>query len=335
MNSHIPSFQLVLDSLLDSKKEFPRRYLSQFSDMGTLELGTLLDVWNRVGLSRKLSLLERLESLAETDTLVSFDDLARALLTDPEPSVRIHAIRLLAECDDAKLIPSYLDMLSNDPDSDVRAEAAAALNLFVDLGELEEITEEAYSEVHAALMESAVGEGEMRVRRHALESLGYSSRPEVVPLIESAFNRDNPEWKASALVAMGRSADDRWEDEVLSALLSENNDMRRTALQAAGALSLKSARPILLRLLMEEEEDDDVTSAAIWSLSQIGGEDVRTYLETMLDQTDDEDQIEFLEDALDNLAFTEDLDRFELMSFDPDELDDLDELDELEDDEEE
>jgi hypothetical protein len=100
-------------------------------------------------------------------------------------------------------------------------------------------------------------------------------------------------------------------------------------------LALKSARPILLRMLLEEEEDDDVTSAAIWSLSQIGGEDVRTYLENLLDQTDDEEQIEFLEEALDNLAFTEDLDRFELLAFDPDELADLEELEELDDEEEE
>jgi HEAT repeat protein len=331
MNTQATSFQTVLDSLLDTKKEFPRRYLAQFSDIGTLELKTLLDVWDRVGLSRKLSLLEGLESLAETDTLVSFDDLARALLTDPEPSVRTHAIRLLDECEDAKLIPAYLDLLRNDPDSNVRAEAATALNLFVDLGELEEISEEAYGQVHAALMESAVGEKETRVRRHALESLGFSSRPEVVPLIESAFNRENPEWKASALVAMGRSADERWDDVVLGALLSENDNVRKTAVEAAGALSLKLARPVLLRMLLEEEEDDEVINAAIWSLSQIGGEDVRTYLENLLDQTEDEEQIEFLEDALDNLAFTEDLDRFELMAFDPDELDDLDDLEELED----
>jgi hypothetical protein len=44
---------------------------------------------------------------------------------------------------------------------------------------------------------------------------------------------------------------------------------------------------------------------------------VRTYLENLLDQSEDEAEIEFLEDALDNLAFTEDLDRFDLMSFDP------------------
>ena len=57
------------------------------------------------------------------------------------------------------------------------------------------------------------------------------------------------------------------------------------------------------------------------------------YLENLLDAVeDDDDQIAFLEEALDNLAFTEDLDRFELMALDPD---DLGAVDELQDDEDE
>jgi HEAT repeat protein len=103
--------------------------------------------------------------------------------------------------------------------------------------------------------------------------------------------------------------------------------IRRAAVQAAGELSLPAARPILLKML-GEEEDPTILSAVIWSLSQIGGEDVRTYLESLMDQLEDDEQIEFLEEALDNLAFTEDLDRFDLMSYDPD-----DELTEIEDDE--
>jgi hypothetical protein len=83
--------------------------------------------------------------------------------------------------------------------------------------------------------------------------------------------------------------------------------------------------------MLSEEEDETVLNSVIWSLSQIGGEDVRTYLENLLDQIEDEDQIAFLEEALDNLAFTEDLDRFDLLSVDPDE--NLVELEDDEDDE--
>jgi len=145
-------------------------------------------------------------------------------------------------------------------------------------------------------------------------------------LIEAALKHKDSDWQASALTAIGRSVDERWEDEVLRALLDENEVIRKAAVEAAGNLSLRSARTVLLRMLAEGEEDDEIIAASIWSLSQIGGEDVRTFLEALLDKTEeaeDEDQIALLEEALDNLAFTEDLDRFELMAIDPDLLDGL------------
>jgi len=158
--------------------------------------------------------------------------------------------------------------------------------------------------------------------------LGWSSHPDVVELIESAFE-GNIDWRHSALIAMGRSADDRWEDRVLRSLLEDNDNLRKAAVQSAGMLAFKSARLPLLQML-ESEDNGEIMSAAIWSLSQIGGEDVQTYIENLLDQTEDEELTEFLVEALENLAFTEDLDRFELMSFDPEDLEELKELDETE-----
>ncbi len=330
MNTEPISFQKVLDSLVENRKEFPKTYLREFSDMQPLELRTLLDVWPQVVLSRKLALLDELTVLADSDTIVSFDDFACALLTDPDPQVRIRAIRLLHEYEDPKIVPSYLDMLKNDADTDVRVAAASALNLFVDLGELEEIPENIYHQIEDALLISITGEDNLRVRRAALESIGYSSRPEVSTLVESSFRREDPSWKISALIAMGRSADERWDEDVTRSLVSENDGVRKAAVQAAGELSLKSTNPLLLKML-GEEEDDEIVSAIIWSLSQIGGEDVRTYLESLLDQLEEDDeQIAFLEEALDNLAFTEDLERFDLLAFDPE-----DELVELEEDDDE
>jgi hypothetical protein len=51
---------------------------------------------------------------------------------------------------------------------------------------------------------------------------------------------------------------------------------------------------------------------------------VRLYLQNLLDNLeDDDDQAAFLEEALDNLAFTEDLASFDLLAYDadPDEID--------------
>jgi hypothetical protein len=338
MNTKNTTFQTVLDALADTKREFPHRYLTQFSDMDPLELQTLQDIWPRVGLSRKLSLLEGLRSLADEDTLVNFDDFARSVLNDPDAVVRIQALRLLGESEDAKLIPQLLTMLKKDADAEVRAETANTLGYFVALGELEEIPEKAYGEIKAGLLESARSADETRIRRQALEALGYASDEEVVKLIEAAFQKKEAEWQASALLAAGRSADERWEDEVLRGLVDEDERIRLAAVKAAGMLSLRSARTVLLHMLAEiEDEDEEISAAAIWSLSQIGGEDVRTFLEALLDQTDEEDEeaIALLEEALDNLSFTEDLDRFELMAFDPEGLEEFDEDDEEEMDEDE
>lgn len=316
-------FQPVVESLLEPSKPFPKKYLALFSDIDPASLKLLLADWPRVSLTRKRTLLEELDALLDEDTIVSFDDFARALLTDPDGPVRAGAMRLLAECEDVKLISVYETILTSDPDPEARAEAARVLNLFVDLGELDEIPEAALHRVEEALL-AASRDDNPEVRRSALESLGFSSREEVPALIEAALQREDPDWQASALIAMGRSSGDRWSEPVIRMMLSEDRNVRLEAVRAAGELSLPAARLPLLRML-DEEDDSAILSAVIWSLSQVGGEDVRAYLENLAAQTEDDDELDFIEDALANLAFTEDMEHFDFLAVDPDE--DLIELD--------
>jgi HEAT repeat protein len=200
----------------------------------------------------------------------------------------------------------FLGMLSNDEMPKARA-VASALGRYVELGELEEIPAAVLRDVEDALLAKASGDDRAVIRRSALESLGYSSRPEVATLIKSSFSRENPDWQASALVAMGASSDERWEEQVLARILDENTAVRLAAVEAAGELRLASARTLLLQVL-EEEDSDEVSSAAIWSLSQLGG-DARVYIQNLLDLAEDDDDAQFLEDALENLEFTDELNR--------------------------
>ncbi len=310
-------FQSVIDALLDSGKPFPKKYLQFFSDIDSASLQLLLDAWPRVSLTRKRTLLADLDQLLVEDSLVSFDDLARALLTDLDAPVRAGATRLLAECGDQKLLPLYEKIIAGDPSPEVRSEAAHSLGFFVALGELEQISEAALRRAEESLL-AAARDDNVEVRRRALESLGFSAREEVPALIEAALRRESRDWRVSALIAMGRSSDERWAEPVIRMLLSEDRDVRLEAARAAGELSLPAARLPLLRML-EEETDPEIFSAIVWSLSQVGGEDVRVYLENLLDQTDDDDEIDFIEDALANLAFTEDLGLFDLLAVDPEE----------------
>src|SRR5512140_3655680 len=123
------TFQSVIDVLLETGKPFPKKYLSLFSDIDSASLRLLLEASPRIPLTRKHDLLTDLKALLDEDTLVSFDDLARVLLKDPEASVQAGAMRLLAECEDVKLVPLYEKILASDPSPAARAAAAQALNL--------------------------------------------------------------------------------------------------------------------------------------------------------------------------------------------------------------
>jgi HEAT repeat protein len=309
-------FQTVVQALLDDSRAFPPRYLHRFSDISPDDLKAVLQAWPQVSPRRKQSLLEDLEELADADTLLSFEDLARALLFDPVSTVRAQAILLLWECRDAKLAHIYIEMMNEDESQEVRAAAATALGQFVYLGEVEEIPGELHHEVENKLLAATKSAESALVRRRALESLGYSSREDVPGLIEAAYHEGHPDWLESALFAMGRSCDERWEKQVLSKLHDPNEDVRMEAIQAAGELELKSARAALLDLL-EDEEDPGGRRPIVWSLSKIGGEGVRSRLEELLDAEEDDDEQEFLEEALDSLSFTEDISPFGLLDLDP------------------
>ncbi len=307
--------QQVLAALLDEQNVFPPAYLHHFSDLEGANLQSLRSIWPQVEAHRRLALLEDLEELAEADTLVSFDNVARMALQDTDPRVRAAAIRLLWEDEDARLAPIFIRMLEHDEDAGVRAAAAAALGLFVYQGEVEEIPEETLHQVEDSLLRVQAGPDEPLVRRRALESLGYSGREEVPGLIRAAYDSADTDWLASALFAMGRSADETWAPEVLRMLRYPKANVQLEAVRAAGALALEKSRRTLLDLLEEEAQDSELRAAVFWSLSQIGGEEVRETLERILEETEDDEEAEILEDALDNLSFTEDTGMYGLFDF--------------------
>lgn len=314
-----PPFKQVLNALIDTNNPFPPIYLHRFSNLEPQEVEELKAIWSQIDTQRKRSLLGDLEDLAEADDLLSFDELARFTLNDNDPVVRTLAIRLLWEAEDKKLVPAFLEMMERDPDVEVRSTAASALGRYVYLGEVDEIPEELLHTIEERLLAVTRGSDHPKVRQRALEALGYSGRPEVPELLLAAYASNDSGWLTSALFAMGRSADTRWENEVIRMLDHTHSDVRLEAVRAAGELGLSSAREPLIEMLTEDgDEDDFVRSAAIWSLSQIGGENVRDVLENLLENTEDEDEADLLEDALDNLSFTEDMQIFEMFDFNPD-----------------
>lgn len=326
--TQIITLQTALEHLQNSNADIPKNHLQHYSDLDPQSLTLFMDAWPRVKPTRKLLLLDELLSHLDEDTIVSYEEIGRALLNDANSDVRARAIRLLAESDDPKLASKFIEIFLNDPDLAPRMESATLLGEFILMGELEKLKQSLQQKIEGALVSVIRSEDNPSLRRRALEALSYSSSPEVAPLIESAFERADPAWVSAALRSMGRSHDERWNDDVVSRMLDDDPRIRFAAVEAAGELNIEEAGPILIKMLEDEEEDDDVVAAAIWSLSQIGGDDARIYLLNLIENTEEEELVEFLEDALENLDFNTELNKFDLLSLDDD--DDLLELDEEE-----
>ena len=118
---------------------------------------------------------------------------------------------------------------------------------------------------------------------------------------------------ASALIAMGRSMDQRWQQIVLQMLDSKIPLLRAEAARAAGEIQIEESLPILVELC--SDSDQGVRFAAIWSLSEIGGDQARHTLEQLFRETDDDREADFIESALDNAAFTDGMQPFSLFDF--------------------
>lgn len=315
-------FEAIKAALLDNEAPFPAAMTYFFSDISKEDLDLLAEVWPEVWVERRRGLLEDMENLAEGDTLLYFDPMAVMCLKDEDPVARATAIRLLWQSQEEDLVPLFLALLKEDPEAIVRAAAATALGLFVYLGELEEIKASTYQVVLESLIKAHLDSPDTLVRRRALEALGYAGHPEVPDFIRRAYETNDEDWLQSALFAMGRSCDNRWTDSVLEMFNHPDNVVRYEAIRAAGELEIKAARELIFDLLEEGIEDDDIYFAAIWSLSKLGGEGVRSLIENAMEETEDMVEIQFLEEALENLDFTEQINTFDMLYIDEDDPDD-------------
>lgn len=314
-------FEEVVASLRDESEPFPTRYLFQLSGLEGEQLKIIELLWPRLSAQRRLGLLEDMELLSESNTVLHFDAIGQVALDDAEADVRAVAIRSLWQSQREDLAPVFLQIMEGDEEYTTCAQAASALGRFVYLGELGKIPAELSQEIVNRLLAIMDSKAHTLVRRRALESLGYSGHARVPELIEEAYEFGDEDWQASALFAMGRSADDRWAPRVLERLEDPSAELSKEAARAAGELQLNDALMSLINLLHDDESE--VRMAAAWSLSQIGGPRVGQSLEELLESTEDEDEIDLIENALENLTFNQELEDLNIFDFSPEDLEEL------------
>lgn len=304
-------FDQFIGQLLDADHPLAPKYFYSLSDLEPEEIHALSRIWTQIPLWRRQAMMEDIEALSADDMLLSFVDFSILALQDTDADIRRQAVQSLWEYEENGLIPIFLRVVQEDSDAGVRAAAAGALGRYVYSGEIEELSAVIFKEIEDLLLSVAGGEDAPNVRRAALEALGFSSRAEVSAIIETAYASNEKNWIASALFAMGRSGNEKWKQQILAMLSHPTPVVRTEAARAAGELDLKETTQSLIELL--DDPDDNVRMACIWSLSQLGGEGVRKILEDLLEESEDDDNLEFLESALENLEFTESMELMPLL----------------------
>ncbi len=268
----------LLDELRETVHKPDPASLYYLSNLHTEEAERVCEVWRELPTDLRLELTSWLVEMAEADFTLNFSAIFRLAMNDEDARVREAAIDGLWEEEDVRLVPGLAQRLREDESTNVRAAAAKSLGRYILLGELEKIRPKPRRTAYQALLEAYQARDEdAEVKRRALESLAYVSDDTVVASIQEAYASSTEKVRASAVFAMGRSADTRWEQEVKQELFSTNPEMRYEAARACGKLQLSEAVSMLEELT--EDADVEVQQAAIWALGQVGGDRARQILD--------------------------------------------------------
>jgi HEAT repeat protein len=305
------TFSAALAHLQETEPALSPGALGALSGPGRKELVAFAKVWVELPVERRRRAAQLMVELAEQNIELDYNVLFRHLLTDEDFHVRARGIEGLWEDEDPGLVKPMVAFLRSDPSAVVRAAAADALGRFVllaEYGRLPKISLALIGEALLATTRSALED--LTVRCRAVEALAYWSEDVVRDVIVTAYADDAPEMRASAVAAMGRTADHYWRKLAAGELDSPDARMRFEAARTAGELENRTVAPRLIALL--DDPDREVQGAAITALGQIGGKMAKEAL-TQAAESDDEVLSALADEALQELDFAN---NSELLLFD-------------------
>ena len=300
------TFEAALGELTDPSQRPTAQQLVDFSNLDEDESRRLADAWPEIDSSRRFALLSTLTDMAQDNVELNFDAVFKTALQDETPELRAAGLRGLFEYEGRDLIPRLPELLREDPDADVRREAAISLGRYAVEAELGNLRSGDREAIKSALIECAEDlEEDEKVRARAIEALGAISGEDTENLIESIYHEESPWLKVGAVDAMGRSASELWLPIVLREMENPAPEMRHAAAFAAGQIGDEEAIGPL-KQLVGLDRDRDVQLAAISALGEIGGAHARVALKSLLYEGDD-DLHEAIQEAITEIAYQDDL----------------------------
>lgn len=278
--------------------------LEALSDLSRAGQERLRERWLELPPQRRAEVIQLMLDDAEANVEHNFERAMLVGLDDPEAAVRTLAVEGLWESNDPGLLPLLLERLANEPDVEVRLRMVRLLGQYALRAQLGILSEADSAPLRTSLRMSLTDDPAPEVQAEALESLAYlTDEPDLVELIQEAYDDGDDEVRASALRAMGRQADLHWSRHVLDALLTDEPELRFEAARSAGMLGDSRAVPRLVDLVLEDD-DGEVRLAGIEALGEIGSEEAVRVLRELA--SGDEPAIaEAAEAALDVASLTD------------------------------
>ncbi len=299
------SFESDLADLGDPAKRPSATQLVNFSELDAIELERFTAAWPEIDGSKRHLIITEFAELAGDNVDLNFDAIYKIALGDEEPELRSAALRGLFEYEGRDLIGVLADVLRNDPDTEVRREAAVALGRYALAAELGNLAGDNAAKVREVLFESAEDlEEDEIVRGRAIEALGAMSGEETENLIESIYEEDSMWLKIGAVDAMGRNCNPAWIPLLAREMENAAPEMRHAAAFAAGEIGEEEAIAQLKRMAVADP-DREVQLAAVHSLGKIGGAQAKVALKAILFEGE-EGLEEAVQEAMQEIEFNED-----------------------------
>lgn len=311
-----PTFEQALQALQQGHEpEDDVVLVYGLSSLTDEQIEHLMPVWRGLDADYRHLILQMLTDEIQSNYELSYDQLALQGLADDDERIRRTSIELLVTSEDPSHIRLLLHHAAKDGAILVRMDALRGIATFCRDGAYESLSQKQVDQIEALAKARVSADVESEERGAALELLAAVDAASA-QLIRDAYQSGDTGLKASALVAMGYTADaDEWREIVLHELEQASPYAVREAIRASGALELTEAVPVLARLL--DDEDIDARETIVWSLGEIGGKESMRILNALAEaaeENEDDDLLEKIEDALANASLADGSDFFNILS---------------------
>lgn len=231
-------------------------------------------------------------------------DLIIDLLDDKEPDIRIFAVDILGYCTNVLVINILCDVLQNDPDPNVRSQAAIGLG---NMGYVEAIPclERALEDeewVKFSVIESLkkigkdtstevlinyLGKGSDLIDSAIIDALASMGKVRIVPILLNKLDTDNIALRnkiiqalvillgEKTLAILNDTQLEKFKKYLVEALSDDDEDVRDAALKGLAFVKDKASSKEIFEfaLNLDEETDEDLLNKAIEVLKSIGTTD--------------------------------------------------------------